>query len=266
LWLDGAPRNRQLDASEGVPGLVLEVNDLTKSFGSFTAVDGVTFSVERGEILGLLGPNGAGKTTTTHMVMGLMAPTRGQVRIFGEPLDRNREETLLKMNLASPYVSFPPRLTVFENLMIYALLYGIRKPSMKIAEVLRLFDIEYIKDKMFARLSSGEGTRVGLAKAFINDPLLLLLDEPTAYLDPYAALQVRQTLLRVQREHGTTVLYTSHNMAEVEEVCNRIVFLHRGRLIASGSPIEVSRAILKKDLTKPELQEVYLRLSTGVYE
>ncbi|MGA7340239.1 MAG: ABC transporter ATP-binding protein [Terracidiphilus sp.] len=249
-----------------MPALVLEVSDLTKSFGNFTAVDGVSFSMARGEILGLLGPNGAGKTTTTHMVMGLMSPTRGEVRIFGEPLELNREQTLLKMNLASPYVSFPPRLTVFENLMIYALLYGVRKPSEKIAEVLRLFDIEYIRDKMFVRLSSGEGTRVGLAKAFINDPLLLLLDEPTAYLDPYAALHVRQTLLHAQKEYGTTVLYTSHNMAEVEEVCNRIVFLHHGRLIASGSPIEVSRAILKKDLTRPELQEVYLRLSTGVYE
>ena len=249
-----------------MPELVLEVNDLTKSFGNFTAVDGVSFSMKQGEILGLLGPNGAGKTTTTHMVMGLMAPTRGEIRVFGASIEGDRQKILSRMNLASPYVSFPPRLTVFENLMIYALLYGVRKPSTKIAEVLRLFDIEYIKDKMFARLSSGEGTRVGLAKAFINDPLLLLLDEPTAYLDPSAALHVRQTLLRVQREHGTTVLYTSHNMAEVEEVCNRIVFLHRGRLIASGSPIEVSRAILKKDLTKPELQEVYLRLSTGVYE
>jgi ABC-2 type transport system ATP-binding protein len=242
--------------------LLLEVDQLTKTFGDFTAVDNVSFEVKKGEILGLLGPNGAGKTTTIHMVMGLILPTAGEIRIFGGSLKRNREEILSKMNFVSPYVSFPPRLTVLENLKVYARLYKVHKPSLKIAEMLHLFGIDHLKDQMFARLSSGEGTRVGLAKAFINDPRLLLLDEPTAYLDPQAALQVRKTLLRVQREHGTTVLYTSHNMAEVEEVCNRIAFLHRGRLIASGSPIEVSRAILKEDLGKPALQEVYLRVAT----
>lgn len=245
--------------------MLLEVDHLTKVFEDFTAVDDVSFGVREGEILGLLGPNGAGKTTTTHMVMGLMLPTRGEVRIFGGSLKRNREEILSKMNFASPYVSFPARLTVLENLKIYARLYGVRHPSSKIAEVMKLFAIDHLKDKMFVRLSSGEGTRVALAKAFINDPQLLLLDEPTAYLDPQAALQVRHTLLRVQREHGTTVLYTSHNMAEVEEVCNRIVFLHRGRVIATGSPIEVSRAILEKNLSKPALQEVYMRVAIGVF-
>jgi ABC-2 type transport system ATP-binding protein len=251
---------------EGKPQLLLEVDDLTKTFGSFTAVDRVSFAVERGEVLGLLGPNGAGKTTTIHMVLDLILPTSGEIRIFGTPLRQNRQEILGRMNFASPYISFPPRLTVLENLKVYARLYGVANPSSKITEVLRLFSIDHLRDKMVARLSSGEGTRVGLAKAFINDPQLLLLDEPTAYLDPQAALQVRQILRKVQREHGTTVLYTSHNMAEVEEICDRIVFLHRGRVIATGSPVEVSRAILKEDLSKPALQEVYLRVAAGAHQ
>jgi ABC-2 type transport system ATP-binding protein len=199
-------------------------------------------------------------------VMGLMSPTRGEIRIFGSTLKANREEILGRMNFASPYVSFPPRLTVLENLKVYARLYGVRNPSSKIAEVLQLFAIDHLKDKMFVRLSSGEGTRVALAKAFLNDPELLLLDEPTAFLDPQAALQVRGILLRAQRERETTILYTSHNMAEVEELCKRIVFLNRGRLIATGSPIDVSRAILKENLDKPALKEVYLRVAVGVDE
>jgi ABC-2 type transport system ATP-binding protein len=243
--------------------LLLEVENLTKTFTKFTAVDHISFAVEQGEILGLLGPNGAGKTTTIHMVMGLILPTSGEIRIFGNSLRRNREEILGKMNFASPYISFPARLTVLENLKVYAKLYGISNPTSKIAELMQLFGIEALRDKLIARLSSGEGTRVGLAKAFLNDPELLLLDEPTAFLDPQASLQVRQTLLKMQKEHGTTVLYTSHNMAEVEEVCKRIVFLHRGRILASGSPIEVSRAILNQDLNRPALQEVYLHVAAG---
>jgi ABC-2 type transport system ATP-binding protein len=245
---------------------VLEVDHLTKTFRDFTAVDHVSFAVEQGEILGLLGPNGAGKTTTIHMVMGLILPTSGDIRIFGSSLKRNRQEILGKMNFASPYVSFPPRLTVFENLIVYARLYGISKPAAKIAEVLKLFAIEHLRDRMVARLSSGETTRVGLSKAFINEPRLLLLDEPTAYLDPQAALQVRQILLDVQRKYGTSILYSSHNMGEVEEMCSRIIFLNRGRVLAAGSPIEVSRAILKENLSKPALEEVYLRVAAGSIE
>lgn len=249
-----------------MPQLLLEVDNVTKVFGDFIAVDRVSFGVRQGEILGLLGPNGAGKTTTIHMVMGLMSPTEGEVRIFGSQLKQDRENILARMNFASPYISFPPRLTVLENLKIYARLYGVRDARSKIAEMLQLFAIDHLKNKMFVRLSSGEGTRVALAKAFLNDPQLLMLDEPTAYLDPQAALQVRQTLLQMQRERGTTILYTSHNMAEVEELCKRIVFLDRGRLIATGSPIEVSRTILKENLSKPALQEVYLRVAVGVDE
>jgi len=243
--------------------LLLEIDNVTKSFDNVRVVNGITFGIEQGEIIGLLGPNGAGKSTTIQMVMGLIRPTSGDIRVFGLSLERHHGEVVGRMNVASPYLALPSRLTVLENLTVYAGLYGVANASAKIAELLQTFDIVHLKHKLVGRLSSGECTRVGLAKAFLNDPKLLLLDEPTAYLDPQAALQMRQTLLRVQKECGTTVLYTSHNMEEVEQICSRIIFLHRGRIIAAGSPIEVSRAILKAELTKSALQEVYLHVAAG---
>jgi ABC-2 type transport system ATP-binding protein len=240
--------------------MLLEVKNLTKRYGDLLAVDGVSFSIERGEILGLLGPNGAGKTTTIHMLLGLITPSAGEVRVFGRRLADNREEILQQMNFTSPYVAFPFRLTVMENLTVFARLYNVAQPRRRIAELLALFGVEDLKDKPIARLSSGENTRVGLCKAMINNPRLLLLDEPTAYLDPEIAWQVKQVLLAAQREFGTTILYTSHNMLEVERMCNRIVFMHHGRVIAVGSPIEITRAILKEERSEPALEEVFLRV------
>ncbi len=242
----------------------IEVHNLSKKFGAFTAVDNVSFSVGSGEIVGLLGPNGAGKTTTIHMILGLISPSAGEVRIFGKPLGPCREEILARMNFTSPYAMFPIRLTVFENLMVFATLYGIRDPRAKIVEMLRMFQIEDLRDKPVSRLSSGEGTRVGLCKALMNDPELLLLDEPTAYLDPQAAFQVKSVLLAMHRERGVTILYTSHNMAEVEQMCSRIVFLSHGRVIANGSPIEVTNTILKEERDEPSLEEVFLHVARGI--
>jgi ABC-2 type transport system ATP-binding protein len=243
--------------------MLVEVDHLSKIFGTFTAVDDVSFFIRPGEIVGLLGPNGAGKTTTIHMVLGLIAPTSGEVRIFGKRFDDHRQAILEEMNFTSPYVAFPIRLSVFENLMVFARMYNLRDPRGKITELLRLFAIEDLKYKPVSRLSSGEITRVGLCKAFLNDPKLLLLDEPTAYLDPQVASQVKQVLLDMQRDRGTTILYTSHNMAEVEKMCARIVFLSRGRVIACGSPIEVTQTILKEDRNEPALEEVFLRVARG---
>jgi ABC-2 type transport system ATP-binding protein len=241
--------------------MLLEVEHLSKKFGDFVAVDDVSFSVERGEIVGMLGPNGAGKTTTIHMLLGLITPSAGEIRMFGGRFGEHREEILQRLNFTSPYVAFPYRLTVLENLRVFARMYNVAEPDRKITELLELFGIAEFRDKAIAKLSSGENTRVGLAKAMMNDPELLLLDEPTAYLDPEIAWQVKNVLLEAQRELGTTILYTSHNMLEVERMCNRIVFLHRGRVIAVGSPIEITQAILKEERSEPALEEVFLRVA-----
>lgn len=240
---------------------LIEVEHLSKSFGKFTAVEDVSFCVPENEIIGLVGPNGAGKTTTLHMVLGLISPSSGTIRIFGEGPDRSRERILQQMNFTAPYVTYPARLTVRENLMVFARLYAVRNAPEKIEELLALFGIERLTNTAFSRLSSGEGTRVGLCKALLNDPRLLLLDEPTAYLDPHVALQVKETLLKLQKQRGITVLYTSHNMTEVEQLCSRVYFLNRGRVIASGSPIEVTQAILKDDRKEPALVEVFLHVA-----
>jgi ABC-2 type transport system ATP-binding protein len=241
--------------------MLVTVERLTKIYGKFKAVDDVSFVVPEGEIAGLIGPNGAGKTTIIHIMLGLISPTAGTVRIFGKSLDTEREQILQRLNFTSPYMAFPVRLTVLENLMVFAQLYNVRRPTVKIIELLERFGIDRLKNKPISRLSSGETTRVGLCKAFLNKPELLLLDEPTAYLDPQAGLQVREILLDLQRTSGTTILYTSHNMSEVQRMCNRIVFLRQGRVIASGTPIELTRKILKEERDTPALDEVFIRIA-----
>jgi ABC-2 type transport system ATP-binding protein len=245
-------------------GPLLEVQHLTKTYGNFRVVDDVSFFVRTGEIVGLLGPSGAGKTTTIHMMLGLISPTAGSVRIFGKHFEEHRAEILEKVSFTAPYVQFPIRLTVFENLMVFARLYNIPEPSTKILELLQMFAIEDLKGKPVSRLSSGENTRVGLCKALLNDPKLLLMDEPTAYLDPQLSIQVKKVLLNMQQRSGMTILYTSHNMAEVEEMCSRIIFLNRGHVLASGTPIEVTQTILKENRSEPALREVFLHVAEAV--
>jgi ABC-2 type transport system ATP-binding protein len=241
--------------------MLLQVEHLIKDFGPFRAVDDVSFSIGEGETVGLLGVNGAGKSTIIHIIMGMILPSAGEIRIFGKDPRRHREAVFARVNFISPYVGFPARLTVRENLLVYARLYNVRDRNRKVDELMRQFGIEQIANTPMGRLSSGETSRVGLCKALLNDPEFLLLDEPLASLDPHAAAEVQQILLDRQRRHGTAILYTSHTMSHVEEICRQIVFLDRGRVIARGSPIEVTRQVLREDRDAPALDEVFRRVS-----
>jgi ABC-2 type transport system ATP-binding protein len=237
---------------------ILEVEHLTKRFDGVTAVDDVSFSAQRGEILGLLGPNGAGKTTTIQLLLGLTAPTSGRVRIFGLELASRRREILQRVNFSSAYISLPFNLSVRENLEVFARLYGVRDRRQRIAQVLDLFEIPEVAGTVTGKLSSGQVTRVNLCKAFLNDPEILFLDEPTASLDPDIAEKVRSALKRVQRERGVTIVYTSHNMREIELVCDRVIFLSRGRVVASGTP----REILER-ADAESLEKVFITIARG---
>jgi ABC-2 type transport system ATP-binding protein len=235
---------------------VVAVKGLTKVFGSLKAVDNVSFTLNESEILGLLGPNGAGKTTIIHVLVGLTLPTKGSVEIFGLDFEANRERILQDANFSSTYVSMPYSLTVRESLRVFARLYNVKSREEKIAKWLKIFEMEDIKNKEVRQLSTGQITRLNLAKALINDPKVLFLDEPTSSLDPDIADKVRKLLRRVKEEAKISILYTSHNMKEMEEICDRIIFLHRGRIIAEGSPQEVVRGFRRQNL-----EEVFLKVT-----
>jgi len=241
---------------EGMQDPVVEIKGLTKVFKTLKAVDDVSFSIYPGEILGLLGPNGAGKTTIIHMILGLTTPTAGEIRMFGCDFRKNRQVCLQDVNFSSTYVSMPNSLTVKECLKVFARLYGVKNRKERIVQVLRAFEIEGIQDKLVRHLSSGQQTRLNLAKSLINDPRVLLLDEPTASLDPDIADKTRRMLKKIKKEKNISILYTSHNMKEMEEMSDRIIFLHQGRIIASGKPEEVIRSFKGKDL-----EEVFLKVA-----
>jgi len=227
---------------------ILEVNNLVKKFGNFVAVDGISFKMEEGTITGLLGPNGAGKTTTIQMILDIISPTSGEIKIFGKPMHRHRDEILSKMNFSSPYVHLPNTLKVWENLYTFARLYGIKDIKGKIGELSKQFDLEELLPKMTSQLSSGQLTRLNMAKAMLNEPKLLLLDEPTASLDPDIADRTRMIFKKLQKENGISILYTSHNMEEVEEICDRVIFIQRGKVKDEGTPDELIKKYGHKDL------------------
>lgn len=222
---------------------VVEVKNLTKKFGQFTAVDDISFEIKEGEILGLLGPNGAGKTTTIQMLLGLTKPTEGEINIFGLAFEKNRETILKQMNFSAAYINLPWRLKVFENLYTFARLYEVKNFKEKTDQLLGEFKIAHLKNKMTNDLSSGQLTSLYLSKAFINDPKLILLDEPTAFLDPDVADSTRKFIVKKVKEEKTTVLFTSHNMAEVTEICDRVIFLQKGRIIATDTPEGLAQKI-----------------------
>lgn len=241
-----------------MPMIVVEVKNLTKDFKNLRAVDDVSFELQKGEILGVLGPNGAGKTTLIHMLLGLTAPTSGSIKIFGLDLVKHRSRILQQANFSSTYVAMPYSLTVKESLRVFARLYHVPRREERIAELLRIFALEDIGNKEVRQLSSGLITRLNLAKALINSPQLLFLDEPTASLDPDIADKTRTLLRRIKQEQGISILYTSHNMKEMEEISDRIIFLHQGRIIAMGTPAEVVQSFRRRNL-----EEVFLKLARG---
>ncbi len=226
----------------------IQVQGLTKRYGDVTAVDGITFSVASGGTLGLLGGNGAGKTTTIAMLLGLLIPTSGSIRVLGHDMARDRFAALARMNFSSPYIALPSRLSVAENLRVYGHLYGVRGLEARIRELAAQLDLAGLLERPAGNLSAGQKTRVALAKSLINRPDVLLLDEPTASLDPDTGDMVRGWLERYRQESGCTVLLASHNMAEVERLCDSVLMLKQGRIVDSGSPPELLDRYGRNDL------------------
>jgi ABC-2 type transport system ATP-binding protein len=247
---------KPMSHANGSPQPPAEVRELRKVYRDITAVDGITFALESGTVTALLGGNGAGKTTTISMLMGLVIPTAGEARVFGADMARERHKVLHRMNFESPYVDVPMRLTVRQNLEVFARLYGVRDIKGRIArtaEELRLTDL---LDRRYGKLSAGQKTRVSLAKALLNEPELLLLDEPTASLDPDTADWVRTKLQDYCRSHSATVVLASHNMAEVERLADRVIMLEKGRIIADAPPPE-----LIARFGRDTLEEVFLAIA-----
>jgi len=214
----------------------LRAEVLYKSYGQKPAVTGVSFEVAAGEIVGLLGPNGAGKTTTISMILGVLKPTAGRVLIAGHDVARTRAKALAAANFAAVYAPLPGNLTVEENLRFFGRIYGVSPLALRVEEVMTDYDLMRFRHTRCGVLSSGEQTRVALAKAMLNRPQLLVLDEPTASLDPSTAREIRERIQRFAKQENGGVLWTSHNMAEVEAVCDRVLFMASGRILLQGDP------------------------------
>jgi ABC-2 type transport system ATP-binding protein len=234
----------------------LSIRGLAKSYGALRAVDGISFDVAPNEIVGLLGPNGAGKTTAINMILSVLEPDAGTIQIEGLDLRSNRSRAIAKTNFAAVYAPLPGNLTVAQNLRIFGMLYGVRDLSKRIDELLAQFDLRNFRDKKCGVLSSGEQTRVSLAKAMLNRPQLLLLDEPTTSLDPATARDIRAKIRELAARETGGVLWTSHNMYEVEEVCDRVLFLSRGRILLEGDP-----KTLPAEHGKKTLEELFITVA-----
>jgi ABC-2 type transport system ATP-binding protein len=234
----------------------IEVISLVKRYRETLAVDGISFTVTKGETIGLLGGNGAGKTTTIAMLLGLLVPTGGTIRMLGHDMARDRFTALARMNFSSPYVALPHRLTVEENLRVYAHLYNVAKPSRRIKELADELELGPLLSRQAGKLSAGQKTRVALAKSLINRPDVLLLDEPTASLDPDTGDLVRTWLERYRAESGCTVLLASHNMAEVERLCGTVLMMKQGQIVDRGTPTE-----LRERYNRHDLEEVFLDIA-----
>lgn len=237
---------------------IVRVQNLTKRFGDFTAVDHVSFEIQRGETVGLLGPNGAGKTTTFQMLLGVITPTHGTIEMFGLDLMKHRETILRQANFSSTYISMPYSLTVEENLRVTGKLYGTPDVTRRIDDIVKKLEMEDIRHKLTRKLSSGQMTRLTLAKAVMTEPKILFLDEPTASLDPDIAYKIKGFLKEYRETSGLSMLYTSHNMHEMEEMSHRMIFLQQGKIIAQGTTEEVMSQYGEHDL-----ERVFLKIARG---
>ena len=236
----------------------IDVRHLRKVYGEIVAVDDLTFTVQPGTVLGLLGGNGAGKTTTIAMLLGLLEPTAGRIEVLGVDMLKRRYAALPRMNFSSPYVDLPHRLTVRQNLVFYGRLYGVKDLHDRVVEIAGRMQIGEFLDRPAGKLSAGQKTRVALAKALINRPDVLLLDEPTASLDPDTADWVRSYLKEYQGETHATILLASHNMSEVERLCDDVILLQAGRVFERGSPRELIERFGREDM-----EEVFLDMARG---
>jgi ABC-2 type transport system ATP-binding protein len=234
------------------------VSDLAKSYGAVEAVKGISFAVRTGTTTALLGGNGAGKTTTLSMLLGVLTPSAGRITVLGEPMPEHRHRVLPRMNFTSPYVDLPKRLTVAQNLAVFADLYGLRRARERIAEVAEDCDLTALLKRSYGSLSAGQRTRVSLAKAVLNEPDVLLLDEPTASLDPDIGDRMRTYLERYQHRSGCTMLLASHHMGEVERMCDDVIMLREGRVVDQGSPQE-----LLARYGRENMEEVFLDVARG---
>lgn len=234
---------------------VVEVRNLTKRFGDFVAVDNLDFDLKPHCTTALLGSNGAGKTTTISMLLGLLLPTTGSIRIFGEDLLTDRFKILPRVNMSSPYIDLPQRLTVRENLNVYSRLYEVKDAKLRIDQLAEDLELKDMMNKQLRKLSAGQKTRVSLAKALINEPELLLLDEPTASLDPDTANWIRDYLFKYQQRRNTAILLASHNMLEVHRMCQQVFIMTHGKIVEKGSPEELIQRHEKSDL-----EETFLKI------
>jgi len=245
--------------------MILEVKNLRKKFGppagGFVAIDDISFSLKEGEILGFLGPNGAGKSTTIYSILGLIEPDSGTIRIFGKDLTKHRSEILKQANYAAAEFNLPWNLSLWECLLVYGTIYEVPDVKKRINEILELFEISHLKNKIMRDLSLGQRTRSNLCKALLSKPRLLLLDEPMASMDPDVVDKGITLLKQIQREEGISILYTSHNMWEIEEVASHVIFINHGKIIAQGSPLELTKQVLESEGDAPNLRDVFIELS-----
>ncbi|TSA45396.1 ABC transporter ATP-binding protein [bacterium] len=244
---------------------IIEITGLTKIYSPrknpVHALKGISFSVQRGEIFGMLGVNGAGKSTTMNILIGLLTPTSGKITIMGKDFIKHEEAVKGRMNIATAYADLPNGLTVYQNLRVYSFMYGIKNGKQKIAELVEQFGVSHLLRQSFDELSAGQKTRINLCKALLNDPEVLLLDEPTASLDPSIAAKVRKILLDMQRSRRLTIVLTSHNMLEVEQMCDRVALLDKGEIYKIDTPKN-----LQKFLKVPDMEQVFMKLAQGEFD
>ena len=234
---------------------VIEIDKVTKQFKNVFAVKDISLKIRENSIYGLLGPNGCGKSTTMGMILGLITPTLGKIKVLGKEIEKNRSQILQKMNFISPFIDLPKKLTVEQNLKVFGNLYDVNDLNEKIPEILEKLKIQKLRKRLVGELSSGQKNRVMLAKALINDPEVLLLDEPTANLDPDVADYILNFLKDFSTKNNTTLILASHNMREVERICDQVILMRSGKIVSQGSPLEVIQ-----NHAKSNLEEVFLKV------